>query len=503
MASRDRETFDPGEVILAALDDPWYARYQASQWREPPHFANLVSYSLLRDLSRKHIIAVILQTRIAQIAEFARIPRDPRETGFKVVRRDGKSPTRADEKEAERIQGWLLTCGEWSWADKHKEHRVYRQRLSFEYLCRALMRDSLRYDQACAQIVHTRLGKPLCVLPVDAATIRINEDASGYVQVLEEYEIVAEFAPEEMLFGIRRPRTDLQSMGYGYPELIEVVDILTAFLWGYQYNANYFRQGMNTKGILVVPGGMLPEQLQAFRRELQAVATGVGSAHRIPILNPKTEKSNIQWLSLGRANSDMEYREWMNWLMKVLCGIYLIDPAEIGFQFGAEGQRGAVFQSSPETRVQIGRDKGLRPLLRDLESWLNHYIVNQLNPDFVIRFQGLADFAERDRADFDDKRVRAYMTVDEIRAEHGLQPLPSGLGKLPANPSLLQIIQLGVGMGFIDAASLFGGGQPQGLGGLGGLGGLAGGLEHGAGAPLRTAAGPGRITEEAEEGGHA
>lgn len=446
-----------GDIILAALEDPFLARYQAQNFREPPFSGAFATYDLLRRISQKSIVAAIIETRINQLAEFAVRQSNPRAPGFQIKPRDKQVVmTPAVEREAERIARWLEHCGNWEWAEKYPQHKVFRRRLDFESWVRQIIRDSLRYDQACSQIIFNRLGKPLCFLPVDASTFRINRDGSGYVQVIQGVP-VAEFGPDEIMFAVRRPRTDLQNFGYGYPELIDLIDIITAFLWGFQYNANYFRQGMNTKGILVLSGPMNPEQFQTFRRDFQAMAMGVSAAHRIPMINMTTKDSTVQWLRIGKESADMEYREWMNWLMKVICALYLIDPAEIGFQFGTEGQRAPVFQTNPEARIQAGRDKGLRPLLRALQGWINRWIIHPLNPDFEIVFTGIGDFAEKERADFDRTRATTYVTIDEIRAEHQMPPLPGGLGKLPANPSILQMVQYGLASGAVDLTKVFGG----------------------------------------------
>lgn len=448
-----------GDIILAALEDPYIAAMQA-QYREPPiTTGGYASYDLLRRMAAKFIVAIVIETRITQVSEFAHRQKNPRAPGFEIVKREGEM-TDADRKEANRIAAWLETCGDWTWAEKYSSHKIYRERLTFEYWLRQIMRDSLRYDQACTQIIYNKAGKPLCFLPIDGATIRINADASGYVQLLQNMPIV-NFEAHEIGFGVRRARADIDALGYGYPELVELVDILTAFLWGFQYNVNYFRQGLNTKGVLVLTGPMNPEQLQTFRRDFQAMAMGVSAAHRIPILNMTTKESSAQWISLQRANSDMEYREWMNWLLKVICAMFLMDPMEIGFQFGAEGQRAAIYQTNPESRIQMGRDKGLRPLLRMVQSWINQWFVYRLNPEFRLEFRGIDDFAERERAAFDDQRVRTYMSVDEIRAEHNLPPLPGGVGKLPANPSLFQMIQFAVMNQVVSPEEIYGKAPPQ------------------------------------------
>lgn len=461
-----------GDIVIAALDNPHLA-YQAAQYREPPTLRELVTYDLLRRLAAKPPVSAIIETRLAQVSAFMRREPNPRLPGFEIRPRVPEEKiTEAHQREADRIASFLETCGNWDWADKYPQQRVFRARLELDYWVKAILRDSLRYDQACTQIIYNRMGKPLCFLPIDASSIRIKRDGSGYMQVLDSIPI-AEFDAHEIGFGVRRPRTDLSSLGYGFPELVELVEVLTAFLWGFQYNYNYFRQGFNSKGLLILSGPMNPEQFQTFRRDVQAMATGVGGAHRLPILNFATEKGSASWLRLQNDQRDMEYKDWMNWLLKVTCALFLIDPAEIGFQFGTEGQRSAIYQANPETRVEMGKDKGLRPLLWKVQQWINRWIVWPLNEEFALRFKGIGDFAEKDKADYDKTRAQTYMTIDEVRAENNLPPLPGGVGKLPANPSLLQIIQLAAMNQVVSMAELLGKeGEQEGGGGFGGWGGF-------------------------------
>jgi hypothetical protein len=340
----------------------------------------------------------------------------------------------------DRIEEWLERCGDWSWMAGEDKHAIFRQQFTFESFVKRLIRDALRYDQATAEIVMNRMGQPLCWLPVDGSTIRINKDASGFVQVIDG-RVMAEFSREELLFGIRRPRTDIESLGYGTPELLELAEIVTAYLWGFQFNMNYFRQGFNSKGFLVVNGAMNPEQLMSFRRDWAAMVTGVQAAHRVPILNPVGKESSVTWVNVSRTNQDMEYKDWMNWLLKLICALFLMDPAEIGFQFGNEGQQGQTFQSGIENRIQTGRDKGLRPLIRSTALWINRSLIWPERPEFELTFEGLSDIREQERVQLDKEKLASYMTVDEVRAEHDLPPLPYGIGKIVPNPSLNQWTQ--------------------------------------------------------------
>jgi len=67
-------------------------------------------------------------------------------------------------------------------------------------------------------------------------------------------------------------------------------------------------------------------------------------------------------------------------------------------------------------------------MLRFLETTYNEDIIWKLNPDFRLEFVGLMAMTPKEFADLMTQRVRSTNTVDEIRAELDLGPLPDGLG---------------------------------------------------------------------------
>ena len=127
----------------------------------------------------------------------------------------------------------------------------------------------------------------------------------------------------------------------------------------------------------------------------------------------------------------------MNYLIKLACALFQIDPAEIGFVYGAEGHSRSMNGESPESRITASRDKGLRPLLRSLEQWINRWIVSQVSDDLELAFVGFDAASEETKLKSDVQRVQYFMTINEIRAEYGLEPLERG-GDMILNPSYIQ-----------------------------------------------------------------
>lgn len=399
---------------------------------DPMYYVELddgrLSSHTLRNLSRHPIISSIVQTRVNQVAEFAQFTPDE-DLGFKITLRDHEEePTEADKRKIKELTSFVQNCG----------YETIDFELTFEQFIRQIIRDSLVFDQSCFEIVRNRKGEVTGFIPVDASTIRRakitkeeaekgrrDPDRIAYVQVING-KVVSKYKQNELCFGIRRPRTDISIKRYGYPELEELIATMNNLQSAEIFNASNFNNGISANGIIAVKSKMDPKLFRAFRREFYQMLTGVNNAKRTPLIQLDPESGEeINSINLSTSNREMEYNAWVSYLIKTACSVYQMDPAEIGFVFGSEGQSSALIQADPATRVIMGKEKGLRPLVRSLQSWINKYIIWQIDPRFQIEFTGMDSMSQKDKINLEEHRMK-YMTLNEIRAIHDLEEVPDG-----------------------------------------------------------------------------
>lgn len=407
--------------------------------------ANL-SFSMLRSMSRTPIISSIIKTRVEQVSEFTNPQTDKFQPGF-IIRKKKKSyfskeeDTIVDKSLQKRIDDmveFVMNCGESS----NKWHGD-----TFDSLTRKIIPDSLSLDQANFEIVRNRKGLPVELIAADAATIRIADSFDddeyhgvqkqqingyypSYVQVLDGV-VKNEYFPWELCFGVRNPSTSIYSNGYGSSELEELMNIVTWMLNSDTYNGKFFSQGSAPKGIMKVSGNVNPTRLQEFRQNWQATTASVYNAHKVPVV----ESDNFEWIDLQRTNRDMEFSQWQEYLIKVSCAIYKIDPTEV-FDL-QHTNSGALRSDNKEENVKYSRDKGLKPLLRAYQAWLNKYVINPRDPELELVFVGLDVDSEEKELELDIKRVGSFMGYKEIRKKYGLEDLDPDDAIL--SPTYLQI----------------------------------------------------------------
>jgi hypothetical protein len=418
-----------------------------------------MSYQTLNTMAAQcQPVAAIINTRLNQLASFARVPRSRYGMGFRVERLGvGSKMSAFDRNRAHKLEQFFLNCGEGPAAYK----RDY-----FEQFLKKTGRDTFRYDQVDFERVFTRGGKLHEIVAVDAASIRIalrkyldDTDAArdvtdrelaadrgpwghtntkvnvplqhkAYLQVMHG-QMVTEYTEDEMAFLIRWPRTDLRNFGYGYSETEMLIETVTAILYASEYNRRFFSSGSSPKGVLNVKGNMSPNSLDAFKKGWIAELTGLSGSWRTPIV---AAENGLEFINMQQTNREMEFSKYMDFLIKIACAVFQIAPEEINFssQSGAQGN-GAVFESKGELKLKASRDKGLVPLLTSFENWMNREVMRYLSDEFEFVFVGLDGMTEADQLELDEKRLKTSHTIDEIREQNGQEPLKK-FGDIVQNP---------------------------------------------------------------------
>lgn len=416
----------PKQEAIAFYEDPTKVMVAAGYKDKPTS----LSFDILRQMATKNsVIAAIITTRINQVSTFTKPSRFSTDgMGFQIRKKDpNHKPNPEELATIVAIEEFLTNTG----------YTKDRRRDSFDSFIRKIVRDSLTYDQLCFEIVPDKQGRPAEILAVDAATIRAsvenfykdynkNSSEADYVQVIDGT-IKASFSADELAFCIRNPRTDIRLQPYGFSELEQLITQITAHLYAEEYNSKFFSQGGTTKGILNIKGGttMNQAQIEAFKSQWRAQVSGLTGAWKTPILQAP---EGLEYINVGQSNREMEYNQWIIYLINVACAVYQIDPAEVNFPNNGGGisSGGGLMDGSQESKLKNSKDKGLRPLLRFIEDVVNENIVSRFDGDYVFNFVGLDTQSESEKAELATKQVKAFKTINEVRKEHGLEPLEDG-----------------------------------------------------------------------------
>ena len=231
--------------------------------------------------------------------------------------------TAAKRKE---IAEFINNCG------NTKDRPFESERWTFESILRALVRDSLTYDQMGVEIVPDNANRPHHFVPVDGSTIRfaspelskyrdhvmhsgydilypekelealqerdaleldqelLEENKYKYVQVVRG-KIERAFTADELKIGFRNPTTDIYNNGYPVAELELLVNLVASHLNTEFYNQAYFSQGFSAKGILHIKAPLNRRKLETIRQQWQHMVKGAKNSF-LPIASLKSNTSD-------------------------------------------------------------------------------------------------------------------------------------------------------------------------------------------------------------------
>lgn len=401
----------------------------------------VLSFSTLRRMGDIYIIRAIVNTRIEQVQNFLHFSEDEQKEGYTIRRKKSlfkeekeDELSNEDKRKIENIVKFLENGG---WNEK------WDNLDSFQEFVRKITFDSLTLDQLAFEVVRSRDWELKKFRAIDASLIRFldtvdprqRETFEGYrfKGYLPRYCMVWDdmiirnpmtkepilYYPWELGFGIRNKTSNIRKNGYGTSELETLVEIITWILWGMSYNGLFFKQGSQPKGFINVKNANIsPSTLNEFRQAWMQTMRGVENSHRVPVING----IDLEWIDLQKGNRDMEFNDWLKFLVIMSCSVYRIDPTELGFQFKDQAQ---IFgQDGQKARLQHSREKGLKPILIFLENVITKYIVSELDEDFEFSFTGIEVEDEEAQVKLDaEKLEKGMVAMQDIFQKYSGRPL--------------------------------------------------------------------------------
>ncbi len=376
---------------------------------------------------------------------------------FELERKAREKLNKQFEKAKKEVEDYLLNCG------KTDNRPFESKRWNFDAALRAMTRDTLTYDLYAVEKVPDRAGRPHHWFPIDGGTVRraskdlrkykdaaenffnidilypekkeaaqrqkvieldselLEKDAYKWVQVIRG-KVERAYTADELAVGIRNVNTDIYNNGYGISELELLVTMVTGHLNAEYYNQAYFTQGFSAKGILHIKAALNRRKIESVRTQWHHMLKGAKNSFQTPIFAGVEE---VNWIPLTQNHNDIGFEGWMRYLVTMIGAIYQIDPAEMGIHFKAEGGGGSLgSKDNTDKKIENSKDRGLYPLLSHLQHYISEEVIKPFDARFKLVFTGVNGEDSIQTLNRQKEEIRFKKTVNEIRTEDGLPPLP-------------------------------------------------------------------------------
>ena len=289
---------------------------------------------------------------------------------------------------------------------------------SFRSWVEPILEDILVLDAGSIEKERTLGGDVFALHAVDGGKIKVNSlwdgdpDEARYWWVpTPQYEVP--FKNKDLVYVMANPRT-YSVMGLSPLETLKLT--IDSEVSGSSYNS---RQVTNAApdGLLDLGEGARPEQIEGFKSYWLSEVAGKGAMAFIG------GTKGAKFVPFRGSNREMQYQEWLMYLVRKIAAVYAISPQDLGLTFD-------VNRATSETLAEQTEDRGLRPLLALVQDYFTREIVwdkayGGTKNNLAFRFTRLNIKESKSKADI-NKLALANMpwkSVNEARQDEGRAPL--------------------------------------------------------------------------------
>lgn len=471
------ENIDPSKQIgrKALIDDPYFEN-MTSQANYKHKMSRLTNRTLKEISIRDWLVSSIIQARVDTLLRFSRPEHRRFEMGFRFVKRDHKAEYTNDElQEIAALEDFMYNCG-------RREGTPVEDRMLFGEFLKLTVRDALTFGHIAVEKVKTRKGglhrfRPLPsenmylinkrmskdqIKQQDAAAKQtygqplsdndpkqdqqVNEASNDYwkyVQMSYNMQPLAYFGDEDLIFKNFNPQNFADSNGYCYSPLELAIINVTNHLNVENYNANFFTHGYAARGVLHLKGTVTQGQLMNFRRQFYNTISGAQHAWRTPIVAGLDE---VQWVPMSGSAKEMEYINFNNHLMRVVCSMFQIDPVELGLDYlvSANG-RSPAQQSNNEYKIAYSRERGLYPILMFVEDMVNSDILPsidaKLSEKYKFIFTGYTDETPQTEIAQMQAEMTVWKSMNDLLIQSQKEKIKTPAADLPLNQAFWALVE--------------------------------------------------------------
>jgi len=286
--------------------------------------------------------------------------------------------------------------------------------------------DLLILDAGCIEKVRDLSGNLRELWPTNAAQIKVNAmwdgnpNAARYFWYPDGINEKARWSNEDFIYMMMNPRTDSP---VGLPALETLRASVEAELAASEYNR---RQVENAApdGIINLGEGFTEPQVEKFRDFFESEVAGRGP---LGFIGGSKAPSFIKFRD---SNRDQQFLEWQIYLVRKIAVVFGLTPQDLGVTFD-------VNRSTSEIQMQVSEDRGLRPLMSNIQEYLTEEVVwdksfGGMANNLAFRFTALNLKESTAKAAIYEKALAGvpWRFINEARLDEGREPIPEMEGKL-------------------------------------------------------------------------
>jgi hypothetical protein len=268
---------------------------------------------------------------------------------------------------------------------------------------------------------------------------RFEQDEYAWVQVIDGTPKQA-FTAKEMVVTNLFPSTDIEHNGYPVTPLDTVLNSLTTFMSIETYTRLYFQNGRASKGMLVLSSDEVDQAaIEDIKQQFMASINNVSNSFRTPLFGVGKD-DEIKWVPTESNAKDGEFQFLFDQVTRNILSAFSMSPDELaGFSHLSKGTNNqGLSESSNEYKMTAQRDLGIRPLIMQIEEFLNNRLLTAIDPELAqlcsISLSGLDAEDKQQESTRLAQQLPLYYDYDSVMSEVKKEAIGTHLGgKVPFN----------------------------------------------------------------------
>jgi len=316
---------------------------------------------------------------------------------------------------------------------------------SFQIFTQTLVDDLLTLDGACIEKVRYPTGQIAELWATPPDFIHVNARWDGSVETMPRYYWVpdgtvrASFRNNDFVYMMANARTITP---VGVSPIYILRQVIDAELQAMEYNRRMV-MGAAPNAIFNIGDEAKQEDVDKFMSKMQSEVLGKSNFAAIGgFRSPSLYRFND-------SNQEMQYREWVDLLLRCIAIVYGLSPMDLGITFD-------VNRSSAETQSANTEDRGLRPLLALFQNYYTKEIVQDESfggrgNNLAFRFTALNLNETQQKANINKIAMPGvgWKSINEARKMDGRDPI----GDLAAGDNVFNHILIGTPKGILDLST--------------------------------------------------
>lgn len=273
---------------------------------------------------------------------------------------------------------------------------------------------------------------------------KYQRDEYKWVQVIDGVPDQA-FSSKEMVVYNMYPTTNIEYNGYPLTPIDQCLNAIMTHINITIHNKLYFQHGRAARGMIIFKSDSVDESMiQKIRLQFHQSINAAQNSWRMPVFGVGAE-DEIDWQSIDVSGRDAEFQYLMDSNARSILSAFQMSPEELpGYAHLARGTNTqALSESNNEWKLTAARDVGLRPLLSDIQDFLNTHLLPLIDRDLAKTHRIVLAGLEKEDPEKEAARLQTdmniHMSMNDILQEVEKELLPDELGgKLPLNQLYLQ-----------------------------------------------------------------